>query len=131
MQSSQQLGYSTRQSKKIRRAVFQVIATALGRGEVVETPIGTFRTVAAPPERERWNPIRKTTERAYQSKRRIVFTPAAELIQARPTWYTDEEYTLIRRVEHIQPLHKPWTTEPRQAQYLRAFLQSATNPLKD
>lgn len=72
----QALGYSTRRSKQARRAVFQVIAATLARGEAVETPVGTFRTVEAAAERERVNPMRGTTERVYRRRRRIVFQPS-------------------------------------------------------
>jgi nucleoid DNA-binding protein len=125
-------GYSTRFSKKARRALFHVIARALSRGEAVETPIGTFRTKAAPAERGRLNPMRQTVERVYQRRRRIAFKPAPSLVREVPTWfYTDEEYALIRRVNHAQPLENQCTTDPKQADYLRAFLDSADDPLKN
>jgi hypothetical protein len=124
----QPLGYSTRRSKTIRRAVLRVIAEALARGQKVETAAGTFTTVAAPKQRVRWNPMRSVSERVYQRDRRIVFAPAAATVEVQPTrFFAEEDYRLLRRAGC--DLTGPWTTDADTAAECSALLASALNPL--
>lgn len=125
----QQLGYSLRKSRQIRKAVLAIIASALAAGKSVETPIGTFAVVHTQGQRQRWNAMRATTEQAYCRNYRIVFTPIPELDQILPTmFFTEKEFRLLRRTGY--PLLHPWTTNKQEGEGFQALLLSAINPLE-
>ncbi len=68
-------GFSVREAKKIRQAIFHFWARAICRGAVVDTPLGQIKAVRSPKKRARINRMYKAIEYVYTYERRISFKP--------------------------------------------------------
>ena len=79
----QRAGLTARQAKHVVTEFFNVITRALRRGENVETPLGTFKTVSGPAPKQLERLGKDVT--VYRRPRRIVFRPRVGLLD-----YTEE-----------------------------------------
>ena len=104
-------GFTVREAKKIRKAIFKFWRRELWIGTVVETPLGWLQAVRSPRPRYRWNKMRGQHEHAYKYERRIVFTRRKDLIEVIPTtFYSTEETQLLKKLGR-----KPWATTAEEA----------------
>lgn len=71
----QQQGFTFRESRRLVRQFWQLMARLLGRGEVVDTPIGTFQSVRTPEPQVRWRFGRRQI--VFSKRTRIRFQPRA------------------------------------------------------
>jgi nucleoid DNA-binding protein len=74
----QRAGLTARRAKKVVTEFWKLMARLIYRGEVVKTPLGTFKAVSGPKPKQRKRLGREVT--LYRRERRIVFRRSVEFL---------------------------------------------------